>query len=663
MVVCGAIATLAAVIVPAAPAAAASFTPPESDFVGINQVTLSGTKDASSSVRIATVDGFEVCTVADESTTWSCAGIVVPNGRVTFEGVESTASGDDLAFGPLALRVLGPPRVDGAGTSTITAGRFTGTAEAGARVEVQTSAETGERVQHPCPSALENGFWSCVVDVPSGIYQVRARQSSAAIGDEWSGYSAAATAVVDRDAPAPPSIDFPRTGTRTATGRIATAGTGETDATLQVFIDGGLGCETLVDANGVWRCDLQLPSAGVRSLQALQRDAAGNYSAPGPPVRVEFVRQSTEQPGLTPPPSSGGGATEPEGGATASPEPGSTASPEPGGGSSSPEPRGDRTTPAPLTSNWGTPTGFGSSLPTMRAIAERGGLVEAPLVALAYLMLVALPLRWFATHALPRLRLARPRFTGRNRGIMMTADDAPVLAPSIVAVGVFGGAALLAALSGGLGLEVRSLRLTAAIGLGLLLLNAIGVALPGRIAGGLGRVEVVARLLPGILVAATIAALVSRFGNLQPAVLIGVLIVANAAGAARFRARVGIAIAQLVGVAGLALAAWLAHGLLAPGTGFWGSFGIETAAAIALGGFGSLLLMLLPVGPFPGRAVYAVSRTIWAISALAAASVTGVIVASGANFPLALLGIVAGAVGAVLVGVTVWTRWVEPALR
>ena len=61
-------------------------------------------------------------------------------------------------------------------------------------------------------------------------------------------------------------------------------------------------------------------------------------------------------------------------------------------------------------------------------------------------------------------------------------------------------------------------------------------------------------------------------------------------------------------------------------------------------------------------AVYAVSRAIWVVAALAAASVTGAIVASGASFPLVPLALAAAGVGAVLVGATVWVRWVEPAL-
>jgi len=104
------------------------------------------------------------------------------------------------------------------------------------------------------------------------------------------------------------------------------------------------------------------------------------------------------------------------------------------------------------------------------------------------------------------------------------------------------------------------------------------------------------------------------------------------------------------------------HDLLTPSTGFWVSFAAETAATVALGGLGSLLLMLLPVASFPGRAVFQISRATWAVASLAVATVTGAILASGASFPIIGLGLAAAGIGAVLVGVTIWVRWVEPAL-
>ena len=140
------------------------------------------------------------------------------------------------------------------------------------------------------------------------------------------------------------------------------------------------------------------------------------------------------------------------------------------------------------------------------------------------------------------------------------------------------------------------------------------------------------------------------------------LITDDALEPARLRARGGVAIAQIAGVATLSLLAWAAHTLLTPTFGFWETFAAETTAAIALGGFGSLLLLLLPIGGLPGRELYAISRGGWAVVALTSASITGAIVASGASFPLLALGLIALGIAAVLTALTVWVRWVAPAL-
>ena len=105
----------------------------------------------------------------------------------------------------------------------------------------------------------------------------------------------------------------------------------------------------------------------------------------------------------------------------------------------------------------------------------------------------------------------------------------------------------------------------------------------------------------------------------------------------------------------------LCHGLLTPSTGFWMTLASETAAAVALGGLGSLLMLLLPVGPLPGRTLYAVSPSMWAVVAVLSASLTGAVLASGPAFPLAALVLTAAAVAALLGAAVAVTRWVLPA--
>lgn len=670
------LASFAIAVLPAQPAAAnAAFDIPPSDFVSTSSLTITGTKDAGSALELRRAGAGVVCTIAaSPATTWQCPTLSVPNGEHTFTGVETLPDDSVEPLDPLVLRVLRPPALDGSGGQVTTTGRFTGQAEPGASIQLQSDG-AGAPQQHSCPAAVGSGFWSCVVVLPEGEHEVRVRQSLPSLGPEYSSYSPATTATIDRTPPAAPLITSPSNGDAVSGPAVTVAGIGEADARVQVFTNGDIACEADVEPSGEWTCTLGLPGAGDWTLQALQRDVAGNFSSAS--ERVEIIA-SPRDPG--PGEGSPGGpavppAPAPDPDETASPDPASPPSPGPTAPGSEPPPGA----PSPpfggeggdglSTTNWGTETGFGNSLPSAEQIVERGGWALAPIVALAYVLLIALPLRAYATIVGPRLGTSPWRLTGRNRHDDEPQDEEPVedagrpiLSPLLVVAATFVGAALVAALSGGIAAEVRYIRLMAAIGLGLVLLNLLAVVIPARIAGRALHAPVRARLLPGILIVALFAALLSRFLDLQPPVLLGVLLACLALEPARLRARGGVAIAQIAGVATLALLGWAAHTLLMPSIGFWATFAAETMAAVALGGFGSLLLLLLPIGRLPGRELYAISRGGWAVVALTSASVTGAIVASGASFPLLALGLIALGIAAVLTALTVWVRWVAPAL-
>lgn len=651
---------LAAAIVPAAPArAAAAFDVPPSDFVAGSTVTLSGTKDAGSTLVIRRA-GQVVCTVADpDALTWQCADLPTPSGVHEFTGDETRADTSVQPIAPLTLRVLSAPALDGAGGSVLTTGRVSGSARPGASIQVESIGATGT-VLHACPSALPTGFWSCVLELPDGLYQVRARQSDSAIGPEQSGWTPATSTTIDRTAPTAPTMTSPGAGT-TGLASVTARGGGEAGATLQVSINGTIVCETTVSSSGAWACAIRWPGPGQHTVQALQIDRAGNFSAPSAGVTVRFA-PAQPQPVPSAPPAPSPAEPAP----SAPPEVSETPVPEPPAPLPAP--------PAPGPATWGTPTGFGAGLPNAAQVVERGGWLIAPLVGLAYLVLIALPVRALATLVVPRLpRLRRRwRLTGRNRAgdseVSRTTDiglvrSVPPLSPLLIAVGAVGGASLIAALSGGIAGEVRYVRLTAAIAAGLVVLNLIGVVLPARIAARVGSTRVVVRLLPGILLVALAAALLSRLGGLQPPLLAGVLIAAAAASGASAQARAGISVAQTSGVAALALVGWAVHDLVTPSTGFWMSFTSEIAAAVALAGLGSLLMLLLPVGPLPGRTLYAVSPPMWAVLAVLSASVTGALLTSGPAFPLAPLLLFSAALAALIGAAAATIRWVIPAWR
>lgn len=667
------VASLPLSLVPAAPAAAAaSFA--NTTFVGVNQVTLTGSKDAGSTLEIRrSGSGGIFCEVSDPaSTSWSCPTVTLPNGQYTFTGVETLDDSSIVSMAPVTITVVGPPRLDGAPGSTLTTGRFTGSGEPGADLRILSSGPGGN-LQHACPDVLGDGFWSCIINVPSGEHTIRAIQSMPQFDPSFSSPSATLAATIDRDAPAAPTVTAPANGTVTEQRQVVVSGLGEAGANIQVFVNSEQRCVLDAGGDGEFRCTIELGSPGLSTIQVLQRDAAGNFSAPSPRIEIEYAppaaapapAPNAPAPGSPPPaPEEPSDTEDPD-----APEP----TPDTDDESVTPVPPSPTPTPAPprrpggpaptiATDNWGTLTGFGGSLPTATQILERGGWLLAPIVGIGYLLLIALPTRAVVRSSLPRLLPAPLRLTGRNRGVIHESD-APLLPGWLVAVGVFAGAALVAALSGGIALEVRYLRLMAAIGLGLVVLNGLAVVLPARLAGRRHRVVVSERLLPAMLLGAVVAALVSRLWELQPPMLIGVLIATTFTAAVPRAARAGVAIAQTSGVAVLALAGWAAHDLLTPAYGFWANFAAETAAAIALGGLGSLLLLLLPVGQFPGRALYTVSRAGWSVITVLTAAVGGAIAFSGPNFPLLPLALASAAFAAACSAVFVWTRFVEPTLR
>ncbi|MFN3707304.1 hypothetical protein [Microcella sp.] len=678
-------------VAPAAPAhAAAAWGIANDTFVGENVVTLTGTKDEGSTlvIRRAGQSGI-ICSISDPaSTSWSCPPLQVSNGTIEFTAVQTFDDDSTAPLPTLRLRVLGPPTVSSNGGRIVTAGRVVGRGQPGARLQVQTIGANGQ-VTHACPDVLPDGFWSCALssqNAPGGEYQVRARQSLPSLGSEFSVFSGSVPMTLDREAPAPPTVSSPTPGMMLDQPRVIARGGGEAGASIQVFVNGEQRCQTQASGSGAWECTIAFSGPGTWDVQALQRDAAGNFSAPTARIPVTVESPNGASPSPTPSPTSpspnepGPGTPAPPPPAPDSPEtPGTpdndgaddsdandetaTPSPPPGpGGPTPPDPVGPG---APGSgagdTNWGTPTTFGASLPTAADVWKRGGWLIGILVGLGYLLLVAWPMRLVTQGSLPRLLPAGFQLTGRNRAV--TDDDRPILPGWLVAAGVLGGATLVAALSGGIDLEVRYLRLMAAIGAALLALNLFAVVIPARLAGRLTSAVVTDRLLPSMLVAATATALLSRLWDLQPPILIGVLVATTIVGFVPRAARAGVAVAQTSGVAVMALIGWAVHDLLSPAVGFWANLAAEGAAALALGGFGSIVLLLLPIGPFPGRTLYAISRPVWAIVTVVTAAVGAAIAVSGPSFPIVPLAGLAAAFGAVCLAIVAWTRWVEPSLR
>lgn len=652
-----------------APASAAGFaitSHADGDFVSGRTVTLAGVGTEGARVAV-TGSGIAGCSTEVRAGTWSCA-LELPDGATV---LTATQSGDassrpappapdaepepSLAPVPgsetatITLRVLGAPAITGA-DPLATSGLVSGTAFPNAGIRLRSGDRTID-----CPTAGPDGVWTCAVTgAPDGAAATSVQQFVPGSPAESSPWSAPRTVVLDTGIPASPAITSPAPGARLTGGTVQFTGTGESGASLDVFATGQLLCRVTV-VDGSWSC-AATPPTGDQVVQAVQRDAAGNYSAPSTVLRLVFGATAPRSPS----PSAQAPAPAPEGSVPApapvDPAPSSPTEPDRG------MPPGSRGT------GWSAPTGFGAALATPAAGSPLDQGLIGLLVAGAFILLVALPLRLALPLLAARLHWRAPRVFGRNlaRGADGRTPPSPADEPAVAPawprlVAVVLGATLLIAFAIGIESEARYARLVLAIAVGVAVVNVVGAGVATLIAGRATRTPVRWRIVGPFLLAAVVATLVSRMLSIEPPLVVGVVVVGLAVAALGTRRAAVVALAQLGAIAALATAAWLAHPLIVGVGGFWGAALGETLAAICVAGFGSLPLLLLPIGTLPGRAVFEWSTPVWAGCSVVAVTVAaGALAVSGGS--LAAIGLVGLGVGAASMGAWAWVRWVEPAL-
>ena len=120
-------------------------------------------------------------------------------------------------------------------------------------------------------------------------------------------------------------------------------------------------------------------------------------------------------------------------------------------------------------------------------------------------------------------------------------------------------------------------------------------------------------------------------------------------------------LAQVGAILGLAVLGWLGHSLVGEVVGFWPSVLSETLATICLAGLGSALVLMLPLGPLPGRVILEWSARVWLASILVVSTVAGAIIigGTGTQFPLLTAALIGAGFAAVCVAVWAWVRYVE----
>lgn len=618
-------------------------------------VSFTGTKDPDSTLHLSSPLQTDPHCIEESDGTedWGC-DLDLPNGEFTFSATEYGANFVELsAAQTVTVRVLQPPVVNDAALS---AGLVSGTGYPGSPIVVSFSGpQSGSQ---PCAVVRADGSWSCVLPVStSGEYSVTARQSWPGSANDVSGSSAAASITIDTSAPAVPVITRPTAGERISSQPATYAGTGEAGGRVDVFVDGAPLCSATT-VNGQWSCQASDVADGDHVIQAIQWDAAGNPSGATPGVAVSFGRatfapakphEHAEAP-VVPVPQS-----------TPSPTPSQSMTPEPAPNIPFlPPPVGGKSGLPPL-QTWGTPTDYGASIPTPQQSWDRGNWVTGPLLGIAFVVLAALPMRLLVGMLAGRARWRLRQLAGRNRSDVDAGDEErAVFSPWLVGAGALASAAVVASLAGGLQGEVRYLRLVVAIGIGLGILNLVGVMAATKLAARWRGGSVAMRLVPGFLLVGTVSALISRTGGIQPPVIVGVVVAASLAAGMTIAARGIVAFAQLATMTALSIVAWLLHGWLGAVDGFWMSLTSESLAALCLAGLASVVLLLVPVGRFPGNTIYEWSKPVWLATALVAATFAAVVIAGSEAFPIGWMVGIAAAFAGFVVAAWSWIEFVEP---
>lgn len=633
---------------PADPAPPLITDPADGAFIDRNRLTISGQGVTAGNTVSVTVAGAAGCTTSvTAALTWTCTIPSLANSTATpitaVEELDDNTSRQSV----VTVAVLGPPQLDDVSPSP---GYVTGTGHPDATVTVilPGGATCATRV-------TASGYWSCTpLDAggarpPTGAQNVTANQSHSAIGAGASSSATGRTILFDTQRPDPPVIVQPGAGSRITKLPATFRGTGETGATVDVYL-GGIPVCTAVVEGGQWEC---YGGAGLNngshSVRAVQRDQASNFSDPSAIVRFTFTAPAPA-PAPTPTP-------------TPTPEP--SESPSPSAPPSSFPPPSDSPWPIPdaggslpqALTNWGSPTNFSTGIPGLQESVDRGNWWRAPLLALAAIVLVALPLRLLASTMRGRIRWPFGQITGRNTARSGATDSVATssgpLTPWLSMSLPFAVTVAFMVVAGGVSGEVRYLRLAVAVAGALAILNIVGVAVASRIGSVWQGVETQFRFR-GLLFAAAIASgLVSRLIGLAPPLITGTLLGVRPNPEAPVRKRAIIGIVQVGTVLVLGLVGWIGFSAIGPVVGFWLSLFSEFFAALCLAGLGSAVMLLLPVGGLPGRVVYEWHRWAWFGIALGVATVTFGVLLGGASarFPLSILLLLAGGLAAVCVGV------------
>lgn len=664
-------------------------SPSNGQFISSNRTSVSGTKGADQEIQLlAPRRGDPLCIVSEASTSWRCDNIFLANGPTI--RLRVVVTGDSTLNDQITVAVLGAPTVLGGLAGPKSNGWVRGTGHPYATVTA--SLAKGEQCSSQADSS---GAWACLFSgrLSNGGHEVSANQISAFSSPSSSNSSEPVTIDFDVTAPDAPVVVAPSSGAEVAVAGAQYRGTGETGATVTVFAGAYSVCSAVV-AGGTWSCSAGGVAAGSFTVVAVQKDAAGNVSRGSTPVSVSYVSNTTTSP--TPTPAESAPAPPPvrptpSAAETASPDSSASApaateesSPTPGPVTSAPAPeaagsgRGGASAPG----EWNSPTRFAAAIGPNDDSSPFPWL-QAGALALGALLLIAVPIRMLAD-TIARTRAGRPprampALAGRNR-MLEEFEVAPTVRLN---PWISGGAALLAAatfvmLSGPVVDQPAYLRLLIAVVIGLVLVNAVAVLVPLWWSSRVLRLRGTVTFLPRYLLLVAAAAIASRFFDVHPALLFGLLgsvtlsAQTDAPGLARPQPTIAhrgeVAAVRAGALVALAVLAWSLESLMPDATSFATSLAAETGNTIVLAAIGSAVLILVPLGHTSGRSILAWSPLMWAgLTVISCgvlfAALTPVIEQWQADGAGLALWIAAATFAALCASVWAWQRFVAPTQR
>jgi hypothetical protein len=655
-------------------------TPSDGDVLS-GTLTISGTAAPGARLQISRSGSSDpLCSVtADSSGAWSCAVDALPSSAsTTLTALERLPDGQNPSTA-ITVSVLNAPVVTGGPRGRLTNGVVQGTAFPGGAV-------TASAAGYSCQSTADaSGAWSCPLSgITDGSFSVTAVQQTS-----WSGGLSPASGAmpidVDTVAPPAPVLLSPAPGDALPTAGATFRGTGENGATVSVFAGPYTLCQTIV-LEGTWSCSAASIPAGTYVIAVLQQDPAGNVGVQTATFTAVFGAAGT--PGgtptpsgsaVTPPPSTDGG----DGSQGSSSAPGDTGTPGEGNPSPGPSSGGggdgdDGAVPPGATAHlpgaWSDATRFSADL--QPAIGGASGPMWwiAFAIGAAVILLVALPARLLSSvgpAAFGTRRAARAVVSvfGRNRSDDdVEAAPAAMMNPILAGVGALVAATAVSVLAGPVDNQPAYARLFLAALAALVVVNASATVLPGFLARAAFGIQSTLRITPALLLVSVGFTLVSRFADLDPALLFGVVLGVAVADTASRGDRGRLGVVQVLSLLAVGAVAWLVSGAVATSpvsatADAWAAGLSEFLHIVVLASFGASAVLLVPVGRMAGRRIFEWSPATWVVltlSSFTALAMLFVPAVSGARSNPGVLGllVVVVAFAAVSVSAWVWVRFV-----